>query len=88
MTNAENGSKTFLYVYYGGAGAHDGGPCQVIITDSATSKHVAYPLEQRIEPLARMDDMTCVFMLFDCSRLPLSKGLTSGQSDDAENKEF
>ena len=47
VDNAKNGKRSFLYAFYGGAGAILSGPGQIIVLNSA-DKTVGYPLENRL----------------------------------------
>ena len=87
LDNAANGKRSFLYSYFGGAGATIGAPGQVIVLNGA-DKHVGYPLESRLEVLSSCNGMVCVAMVFDCSRVPLSPGLGRGENDEAEAAEW
>ena len=80
LDNAAKGKRSFIYAYYGGAGCHNNAPGQCLVLNG-TDKHVVYPLESRLDVLSRADgDMVAVYMVFDCSRVPISPGLTLGQN--------
>ena len=83
LDNTKAGKKSFIFAYYGGAGGYIGAPGQIIVLNDSC-KSVGYPLEERLEILARLNGLSCVFMIFDCSRVPLSKGLDCGANVRAE----
>ena len=85
--NTQEGKKSMLFSYYGGAGAALNMPGQVIVLNG-TDKHVAYPLEERLDLLCAMNEKTCAFNIYDCSRVPLSPGLMLGENKAAEDEEW
>ena len=85
--NAAAGTQCLLYAYYGGAGASIGAPGQVIVLNG-DDKHVGYPLETRLQTISSMNNLTSCIMVFDCSRVPLSPGLTMGANIEAEKEEW
>ena len=85
--NAKDGTQCLLYAYYGGAGASIGAPGQVIVLNG-DDKHVAYPLETRLQTISSMNNLTACIMVFDCSRVPLSPGLTLGEKLQTEKEEW
>ena len=87
LENASAGNESLLYAYYGGAGASIGAPGQIVVLNG-TDKNVGYPLEERLISICSMNDLTAGLMIFDCSRVPLSPGLTIGANIETENEEW
>ena len=70
-----DGKFTYIYFYFGGAGANDGsyyGHCAIFNSEDARA---AYPLERRIRTLANVEQNCVVHLFMDCARLKMTLGL-------------
>ena len=81
--NVANQINSSLFVYYGGHGCSGFGSNQNIVLNEG-SEGAAYPLEARLRDLATMNGYTAVIAMFDCSRVPVTPGMTLGKMHDEE----
>ena len=87
--NKNQGKLTYVYFYYGGAGANDQsyhGQCGIFDSEDPVS---AYPFERRLWDFSAMDNKCVVHAMFDCGRLRMTDGLEGWREDkDEEDKQW